>query len=383
MPYTEANSRLMIIDDRDPAVQYEGSWGRDVYFGDTISTSQDVNASVSLEFDGTRIIVAALAVPDNNTYTAVPTVQFTIDGHAQEFVPGETFTEWTFYPIIDSQGLTDGNHTINITVTATTDAYPFYLDYFMFQPSKKYWNLAISPTNLDAAPADEGDNPGATTTTAASAASSRGKKAPVGAIAGGVVGGLALLALAVGAFLWWRRRRQHAYTSLGEGDEPKSERTVTPFTSTRASSLLSTDSKHAYSDPSDPLPSTSSASATLASTSNPTTSPLDHTLPPSSPSEHSSTGATAGPSSEAPIAAHLAIAPGTSGYVMHEAPHLHSVHGCVGLGYAGGPSGKEAPSNIVQLYEEARQQPTRLGVTEDSTLPASTPTEAPPGYSER
>ncbi|KAI0642864.1 hypothetical protein C8Q79DRAFT_1012874 [Trametes meyenii] len=383
MPYTEANSRLMIIDDRDPAVQYEGSWGRDVSFGDTISTSLSVNASVSLEFDGTRIIVAALAVPDNNTYTAVPAVQFTIDGHAQDPVPGGTFTEWTFYPIIDSQGLTDGNHTINITVTATTDAYPFYLDYFMFQPSKKYWNLAISPTTLDAAPADEGDNTGTTTTTVASASSSGGKKAPVGAIAGGVVGGLALLALAVGAFLWWRRRRQHIYTSIDGGDEPKSGRTVTPFTSTRASSLLSTDSKHAYNDPSDPLSSASSTSPAVASTSNLTTYPLDPSLPPSSPSEHSSTGATAGPSTETPSAAHLAIAPGTSGYVMHEVPHLHSMHGRVGLGDAGGLSGKEVPSNIVQLYEEARQRPAGLGVAGDSTLPASTPTEAPPGYSEQ
>lgn len=53
MPYSEANSRLMLIDDRDPAVQYENSWDRETVFGNSISTSSTSNASVSMEFDGT------------------------------------------------------------------------------------------------------------------------------------------------------------------------------------------------------------------------------------------------------------------------------------------------------------------------------------------
>lgn len=42
----------MLIDDRDPAVQYENSWDREPRFGNSISTSSTSNASVSTEFDG-------------------------------------------------------------------------------------------------------------------------------------------------------------------------------------------------------------------------------------------------------------------------------------------------------------------------------------------
>ena len=53
MPYSESNSRLLLIDNRDPAVQYDGSWDREEYWGDLLSTAYTDNLSVSLEFDGT------------------------------------------------------------------------------------------------------------------------------------------------------------------------------------------------------------------------------------------------------------------------------------------------------------------------------------------
>ncbi|KAI0629935.1 hypothetical protein C8Q77DRAFT_1064483, partial [Trametes polyzona] len=356
MPFSEANSRLMLIDDRDPAVQYEGSWDRVAYFGDSMSISSTPKASVSMEFDGTRIIVAALAEPAEWGYTAPPTVQFAIDGAVVETVSAPTFTDWTFYAMFDSQGLADGNHTVNVTVLEATRDYPFILDNFMFQPSKQYWHLAFAPSTLDVTEGEDGSGEGAGS---GHKTASRGRP-NMGAIVGGVLGGLALLAVAITAFLWWRRRRQHAYTSLdgtdsGERRPPSSPKAVTPFTSIRPFSMFTTDSKRAYSDPLESYPSDGPSSSTPSHPTHETTAPS------SAPSVYSDTGATAASASPVTDTAEHADAPNTTS------------------GRAGpstGPTQKE-PQHIV---EEAIRGPRRNTGGGESD---STPSEAPPRYSER
>lgn len=129
-------------------------------------------------------------------------MQFAIDGVLAETVTPPTAEDWTFYAIFDSQGLADGMHTINATVLEAAADYPLMLDAFMFQPSKKYWGLALAPSTLEV-------------TGEGAAAGNEARRAHVGAIVGGVLGGLALVALGVALFWWWTRRRQHVYTSLG------------------------------------------------------------------------------------------------------------------------------------------------------------------------
>lgn len=150
---------------------------------------------------GTRIIVVALAAPANST--APPTVQFAIDGAPVDTITPPAAEDWTFYAIFDSQGLADGMHTINATVLDASEEYPLMLDAFMFQPSKKYWGLALAPSTLEV----DGKN--------ADAGAGASRKVDVGAIVGGVLGGLALVAVGIALFWWWRRKRQHVYTSLG------------------------------------------------------------------------------------------------------------------------------------------------------------------------
>ncbi|KAI0350166.1 hypothetical protein OH77DRAFT_1499188 [Trametes cingulata] len=363
MTYDESNSRLVIIEDRDKAVQYEGDWLPTTIFGETLSVSGAEASSVSLEFDGTRIIVIALALPVfDYEYANVPVVQFAIDSVVADVVTAPAFANYTFYRVFERQGLSEGTHTINVTVLDATDDYPFLLDYFMFQPSKKYGDLAFAPSTLEV---QRGSTAGSST------------GPPVGAIVGGVLGGLGLIGLVIGLFFWWRRRRQHAYTSLEGEAEPKSARTVTPFTSTRPSSTMSAaDSKRASFNPSSaPNPSTLSAST---STSN---SPGGSSTTPQSPSEYSSTGATVASSSAIPSDSHVGAVPGSAGYEIREAPHLHSMHGRVGLADAASrpPAPRKGRRPSMAGLVQAAVQAARGATRRDDV----TPSEAPPRYSER
>ncbi len=134
-------------------------------------------------------------------------MQFAIDGALADpdlDTPGAAvYLDWTFYALFDSQGLAEGRHTINATVLQAAAEYPFMLDAFMFQPSKKYWGLAPAPETLEVDGEDAGMGVG------------KGGKVDVGVVVGAVLGVLVLLVLGIALFWWWRRRRQHAYTSLG------------------------------------------------------------------------------------------------------------------------------------------------------------------------
>ncbi|KAI0823280.1 hypothetical protein BC628DRAFT_1385631 [Trametes gibbosa] len=370
MPYSESNSRLMLIDDRDPAVQYDGAWDRQVAFGESMSISVKPNASVSMEFDGTRIMVVVLAVPVDANYTSEPKVQFAIDDVVVQTVVPDPMTNWTFYPMFDSQGLEDGTHTVNVTVLETSDDYPLLFDYFMFQPSQKYWSLAFAPSTLEVTSDDNG--------------ATSHKKPNVGAIVGGVLGGIALIALGVALFWWWRRKGQHSYMSLeSNGSEPKlSSKTVTPFTSTRPTSMLSTDSKRLYSDSPDSSPLASSSSTSPASF--PTTSYAS--TPSSAPSEYSIAGATAASGSESSSAeldgrpAVVVPSPSHEGFQTHETPSQHSVHGRVGV-VDSAPVRKGRRPSMADLVQTAIHATRWAGFT--NRREDSTPTEAPPRYSER
>ncbi|KAI0326214.1 hypothetical protein GY45DRAFT_1348464 [Cubamyces sp. BRFM 1775] len=366
MPYSASNSRLLLIDNRDPAVQYAGTWEREEYWGDMLSTAYADNSSVSLEFDGTRIMVATLAVPESVNYSFAPKLQFVIDDEVVDtFVP-DPFVNWTFYSIFDRQGLKDGTHTINITVLETSDDYPFFLDGFMFQPSQKYWNLAFAPENLEV---DSGNS----TKTATAGSSS---KPPVGAIVGGTLGGLLLVGLACAAFFWWWRKKQHVYMSLDGHDEPKRDGAITPFTSTRPASIISTDSKHAYSKS---LDASLSPTTPRASGSTPIPSPSYPSLLVPPPSEFSHANATMAPSDASE--SYVGSAPGATGYDVHEAPHLHSIHGRVGIA----PSGKARRPSMADMVQAALQvaRTFRAARRAEVADPEATPTEAPPLYSER
>ncbi|CDO72287.1 hypothetical protein BN946_scf184970.g139 [Trametes cinnabarina] len=338
MVYSESDSRLLLIDDRDASVQYEGNWEQQ-WSGDvTVSSSQSDDASVSLVFDGTRIIVNALRGPQKKC-TSNPTMQFSIDGVPSEPYTSEPTANWTLYDVYDKQGLDDDTHTINITVAMPPGACSFYLNEFWFQPSTKYSSLAPLPDKPET---------GERTT-------------PVGAIVGGVLGAVAILALvlALGWFLWWRRRRHHVYRSLDGPSEPKDSEMVTPFISVHLPSgiraAVATDSKRASGEaPGPALPSASSIASLPIRSSSPSPVPSTH-------------------STDAQRGGQISSVLGDAGSSIGEAPHLHSPHG---------NSQQVDPAPLRSGKVKDMVQAAIRAARRSISVRDSTPTEAPPQYSE-
>ena len=104
------------------------------------------------------------------------------------------------FKIVDTGYLAAGNHTVALTLTDCVNQ-TLVLDYKLYTPS---FNTLASMPNLTAS------NPSSTGQTSPTASSS-GSKSHVGAIAGGVVGGVAFIAILIAlVFFWLRRRRPKA-----------------------------------------------------------------------------------------------------------------------------------------------------------------------------
>lgn len=98
-----------------------------------------------------------------------------------------------------------GNHTLVINVTQCINQ-TFMLDYITYIPS--FTTLATMP-NLTGITTSAANASTSTTATATSQVNTSGnhKSSPTGAIVGGVVGGLAAIAILCFLFVWLRKRR--------------------------------------------------------------------------------------------------------------------------------------------------------------------------------
>lgn len=121
-----------------------------------------------------------------------------------------------------SARLSAAQHTLTITNVNGTAPSLLWIDYFVYTPDPRA--LASSSASAGAGstasgvPSSTGSDAPAQTSDIAptSPPADKGSKTNVGAIAGGVVGGLLLLALALLALLCLRkRRRRHAYSAPG------------------------------------------------------------------------------------------------------------------------------------------------------------------------
>lgn len=243
--------QVLIVDDGDSDIIYEGTWTRNVGrytssdnphqglpYGNATHQSGSKGSKATFAFSGSAVSV--YSVFDWSALGSV-TVTYTLDNtpqtitHAvtpqtEQYLAGVLQRENTLL-FASNSSLTAGNHTLTIEVQGNTNGSALVLDYLLYTPA--FQTLAAKPNlvptvsgspTTSSIPAGTGISGGSGPTTAPGDRNST----PVGAIAGGVVGGVAVLALLL-IFFFYRKR-----TTRPEKDTTHSEASVglvfEPFT---------------------------------------------------------------------------------------------------------------------------------------------------------
>ncbi|WVR00238.1 hypothetical protein IAU59_007380 [Kwoniella sp. CBS 9459] len=211
------------IEDDDPAVTYDrASWTavRDSNFhGGTTMTSTEKGSSMSVQFNGSSIQFFGGMNTDHGNYTV------SIDGGAESMFNAANWDRLYQVPKYLVSGLEDTPHTMKVTNIAQGGYPTFGFDYAIVRSSDR------SSNGTSTSDADDASTSGASSADAATGGS---KSVNVGAIAGGVVGGV--LGLALVAVLAWclfrpRRRKQERdeYPKQNRNPhQPPSGRSVSP-----------------------------------------------------------------------------------------------------------------------------------------------------------
>ncbi|KAF7298550.1 hypothetical protein MIND_00801700 [Mycena indigotica] len=131
----------VVVDDRDPAVQYFPNWrtkdlGRAVEFASTTSNPAKHGDAAQLTFSGTSISVFGTIAPGNGQSS----MDFSIDdGPATTFqpppVPSTDKDGVHHQPLFASTALSEGSHTIRMT-SSGSDISQIFLDYFLVRTTE-------------------------------------------------------------------------------------------------------------------------------------------------------------------------------------------------------------------------------------------------------
>ncbi|KAI0698386.1 hypothetical protein C8T65DRAFT_742802 [Cerioporus squamosus] len=176
-------------------------------YNDTLSSTTAVGATVKIDFIATQIAIigATLALPGAKS-NAGPVSSYVIDGSQNSaFLYQANVTNATDATFFFSSALSEGEHTLEITVLDVTPETPFLLDAIALRkPEGVATTTAVWVTTVFATPSAAAAN----STNLAGSVANSSSSLPIGAIVGGVVGGVALLVAAVLAFyfLYWRKR---------------------------------------------------------------------------------------------------------------------------------------------------------------------------------
>ncbi|KAK7461015.1 hypothetical protein VKT23_008943 [Stygiomarasmius scandens] len=249
----ELRGQTILVDDSNSEIQWVGAWqerrnytlfsGVTLPRGDSRNPvptrphgngtheSDSVGASMVFQFQGSSILVAGIA-PINRTVESFapgpvlspPVSDFllelnvTLDGTSHSVVftngglsqPGGS----PHFPYFRNDSLEEGNHTLIMTVKNVTGNTSVVVDYITYKPSFATLQNKpnFPPINLD------NNTTSAPSPTSTPPPNPGDKSNNVGAIAGGVVGGVAFLVLLVLGFWLLRRKREKQIRHLHKHD---------------------------------------------------------------------------------------------------------------------------------------------------------------------
>ncbi|KAL1944137.1 hypothetical protein VTO73DRAFT_3322 [Trametes versicolor] len=273
---------LVTLDDTNPAIVYEPeSLWRHLDRQDNVMNNTYAagftNATATLVFNGTQMYVfgVILAAPDTGLLVRAPAATFIMDGEAGPSMgsPFDGTTAEYAWQWFSWETLDPGQHTMVMRVDHGDDRseaeWPFVLDYIQYTPLS---SGSAAQTHSLAQPTDA--------TPSIIVESGKGQ-ADVGPIVGGVVGGIAGLALLTFAafFLFVKRRRRGEGLALSKKEVDLLEQgpkayvtmhpvspptTAAPSTTAAASSDAGGPMRHPPSGPSSTLASLSYENLSLA-----------------------------------------------------------------------------------------------------------------------
>ncbi|THU81833.1 hypothetical protein K435DRAFT_467444 [Dendrothele bispora CBS 962.96] len=191
--------RRFLFDDRDPGIVY-GDTGWNTYdlavppINHTLSYTNGPGCELTYTFQGTGISMYGMLDASDHGGTTLD-LEVTVDDQAptqfQPPLPSSSFNYGNRYFLL--KDLEYGNHTVKVK---NTNNETVEFDYFLVTPGTAPLTLTASTSTT----------PSATNTPDPVAKDGDKRSTPVGAIVGGVMGGLVLLGL-IGAFLVWMKRR--------------------------------------------------------------------------------------------------------------------------------------------------------------------------------
>ncbi|KAJ7055761.1 hypothetical protein C8F01DRAFT_1029869 [Mycena amicta] len=135
-----SSTNLAIVDDRDPLIQYTGSWanaGSAEEFKSTTRCSTIAGSTAALTFTGTSLDVYG-TIPAN-VDPSTGALSFVIDNSIQgSFQPTTAASDLHHQSLWTSPALSSGSHTLVITTqTTTAGKCGVYLDYITFTTTSK------------------------------------------------------------------------------------------------------------------------------------------------------------------------------------------------------------------------------------------------------
>ncbi|PVF96528.1 hypothetical protein CPB86DRAFT_860151 [Serendipita vermifera] len=240
-------SGYVIVDDKDPSISYTGDWRQSPqnttdYERSMMYTPAGINdLSASFTFTGTEVTVFG-AMPGIYPYTL--NVGFTIDGVEQSArnIDTANIDVMRHSRFLLTTGLEAKEHTLVITQRSTDVM--FYLDYITYKASTVEQNAdpGSTPSAQTTSTSQTGSrsrstspsSSGTQVTSGPRDASTPQKKTDTGLIVGGVIGGVALIAIALIVLFLLRRKRQPREKRADQAPRMKDAHGVTPYTMKKA-----------------------------------------------------------------------------------------------------------------------------------------------------
>ncbi|KAK7044500.1 hypothetical protein R3P38DRAFT_166832 [Favolaschia claudopus] len=190
------------IQDNDTRVRYSPAWSLSPlgFFG-TSHQTEEAGSSLSLNFNGTGIIVFG-SVPPSSGSNAPPTASYTVDT-SPPVVTAEAMAKTPILnqPLFSVSNLHPGSHTLDIKVLNVSAASPFGIQYFIVTPQ------ALAATSASSSSLSPDQVPESTTING-TAESRSASRTTVGILAGVLGSVIFVLLCVVVTFVVIARRRQ-------------------------------------------------------------------------------------------------------------------------------------------------------------------------------